>query len=173
MCALPAGHDLNDEMRDALMPLVDDLTRILKGKVVLVGVGNPLRGDDGVGPALVARLRGKIKATCLDVGSAPESYTGAIVREHPDTIVLVDAVSLGSQPGAYGVLEASDIAQSGLTTHTLSPALWIEYLKTQTSADIYLLAIQPEDLALGQGLSRTVERALEGIERAMRETLSA
>ena len=66
---------------------------VLRGKTVIVGMGNPLRGDDGFGPALIERLRGKVSATCIDAGIAPENYVGRIVKETPDTILLVDVAS--------------------------------------------------------------------------------
>ena len=39
-----------------------------KGKVVIVGIGNLLRGDDGFGPALIERLSGNVEARCIDAG---------------------------------------------------------------------------------------------------------
>ena len=43
-----------------------ELSRRLKGKVLLIGTGNTLRGDDGIGPALIGLLEGKVKASLLD-----------------------------------------------------------------------------------------------------------
>ena len=71
------------------------LEDVFKGKVVIVGIGNTMKGDDGFGPALVERLSPKVKAVCIDAGSAPENYTGKIVKEKPDTILIVDALHLG------------------------------------------------------------------------------
>ena len=79
-------------------------TDILKGKTVIVGIGNSLRGDDGLGPELILKLQGKLKAVCIDAGNSPESYTGKIVKENPDTILLVDAVHLNLPPGQYRLL---------------------------------------------------------------------
>jgi hydrogenase 3 maturation protease len=138
-------------------------TGILKGKVVWVGIGNPLRGDDAFGPALVERLKGKIGAVCIDAGSAPEAYTGKIIKEEPDTIVLVDAVHLGQSPGAFAILEKSDILKTGFTTHDMSPSLFIEYLEGQTAAKIVLLGVQPETVALGAEMSAPVRTTLETI----------
>ena len=36
----------------------NSLKDILKGKIVILGIGNMLRGDDGFGPALVGALEG-------------------------------------------------------------------------------------------------------------------
>jgi len=132
-----------------------------RGKVVLVGIGNPLRGDDAFGPRLIERLTGKVRAVCIDAGSAPESYAGKIVKEKPDTIVLVDAVHLDKSPGEYALLGKAEILKSGFTTHDMSPHLFIEYLENQTQADIYLLGVQPKTLSIGDEMSDPVNQTLE------------
>jgi len=144
---------------------------ILKGKVVLVGVGNPLRGDDGFGPHLVERLRGHVRAVCLDVGTAPENYAGKIAKENPDTILLLDAVHLNRTPGEYALLEKADILSSGFTTHDISPRLFIEYLETQTRAKIYLLGVQPKNLSLDGEMSDPVSRAVDELASQIRQAL--
>ena len=57
------------------------LSDIKKKKVVLLGIGNILKGDDGFGPALVHELEGKVPITCIDAGPAPENYAGKIIKE--------------------------------------------------------------------------------------------
>ena len=146
---------------------------ILKGKIVIVGIGNPLRGDDAFGPALIERLRGKRGIVCIDAGSSPENYTGKIVQENPDVLLLVDAVDLGRQPGEYEILEKDAIIKSGFTTHDMSPRMCIEYLESQTTAPIYMLGIQPHNISLGEGLSDQVEKSLEEIIKFIMEALRA
>ena len=136
---------------------------ILKGKTVIVGVGNTLRGDDGFGPALIERLRGKVRAVCLDAGSAPENFTGKIVKENPDTILIVDALHLGIAPGAWEILRKEEIAKSGLSTHDISPNMFIEYLESRTSADIFILGVQPKHISFGREMSAEVKSTLEEI----------
>jgi hydrogenase 3 maturation protease len=145
--------------------------KLLKGKIVLVGIGNPLRGDDGFGPALIAQLQGQVKALCLDAGTAPESYAGKIIKADPDTIVLVDAAHLDLAPGEIAVLNKEDILQTGFTTHDLSPELFIQYLESQTTADIYLLGVQPQTVVLGAEMSEAVSQTLADMAAAMKEII--
>jgi len=133
----------------------------LQGQSSSGGIGNPLRGDDAFGPRLIERLTGKVRAVCIDAGSAPESYAGKIVKEKPDTIVLVDAVHLDKSPGEYALLGKAEILKSGFTTHDMSPHLFIEYLENQTQADIYLLGVQPKTLSIGDEMSDPVNQTLE------------
>jgi hydrogenase 3 maturation protease len=135
--------------------------------VVILGVGNPLRGDDGFGPALVARLKGRVKAVCLDGGSAPEIYAGKIVKEKPGTILMVDALHLGRRPGEYAVLRKDEIARSGFSTHDISPNLLLDYLAEETGAEIYMLGVQPESLRFGLELSEPVRQTLKKLEEEL------
>jgi hydrogenase 3 maturation protease len=145
---------------------------IFRGKVVIVGIGNTLRGDDGLGPALIERLKGNIGAVCLDVGNAPENYAGKIVKEKPDTILIIDALHLGKRPGEYEILVKGDISRRGLTTHDISPTMFLEYLEQETGADILVLGIQPGRLKMGDGLSEPVKQALRQIEERLIECMS-
>ena len=65
---------------------------------ILLGIGNPLNGDDGAGIYVAEQFRkdGWISLSC---GTAPENFTGIIRKAHPDCLVLVDAAALGLSPG--------------------------------------------------------------------------
>ena len=138
--------------------------RLLKGKVVIVGIGHPLRGDDALGPCLVKRLEGHLDALCIDAGSAPENYLGKIIKASPDVVLFIDAVDFNKEPGYYKILEKEEILKTGFTTHDLSPRMLIEYLTGETQARIYLLGVQPKDLRMGQELSAPVQKALNELE---------
>jgi hydrogenase 3 maturation protease len=150
-----------------------DLSRIFKGKVVFVGIGNPLRGDDAFGPLLVEKLQGQVKAVCLDAGNAPETYAGKIIKEKPDTIVLIDVVHLGLAPGEYAILRKEDLLKTGFTTHDLSPNMLIQYLESQTAAEIYLLGVQPKTVDFGTEMSESVARTLDKMAVMIKEALDA
>jgi len=145
---------------------------ILKGKIAIVGIGNTLRRDDAFGPALIARLQGEVEALCIDAGPAPENYLGKIARAKPDTILIVDALYLGLAPGEYSILKKDDIAKGGLSTHDISPRMFIEYLQKQTTADIFILGVQPESVSFGEGLSDSVKKALDEICKNLRPFLN-
>ena len=142
---------------------------LMHGKTVIVGIGNPLRGDDGFGPALIERLHGQVNCVCIDAGSSPENYIGRIVREEPDTILLVDVAHLGLRPGQYQLLQPVDISNGGLTTHSMSSRMLIEFLENQTQANIFLLGVQPQTVALGEGMSACVTETLAVLKRSIQE----
>ena len=147
------------------MKAADLFRRTLKGKVVIVGVGNILRGDDGLGPMLVERLKPEVRALCIDAGSTLENYLGKIIKAQPDTVLLIDAMHLGLEPGAYEMLEAALIEPGGLSTHDMSPRLLIDLLIERIKGKIFLLGIQPECLSLGNGLSFRIRETLQELEQ--------
>lgn len=143
----------------------------LKGKIVIVGIGNTLRGDDGAGPELIRRLKNSFSQSqppsiyLIDAGEVPENYLQKIAGYKPDTILLVDAVDFRGRPGAARIVEASAIRNDSVSTHNASLKLVMEYLKKETRADIFLLGIQPGNLTFGSGLSEPVRRAVERIKK--------
>jgi len=136
------------------------LSSCLNGKVVYVGIGNILRGDDAVGPELVTRLSERGMFT-VDAGTVPENHIRSISRLDPDTVVIVDAVHLDREPGAVELLDRNEIqGGTGFTTHSLSPVLVMERLEKETGASVFLLAIQPESIGFGLPLSPGVAEIL-------------
>lgn len=153
--------------------MVDRLKQILKQKPVIVGIGNVMKGDDAFGPALIARLSGKIGATLIDAGSAPENYIGTIAKGKSDTVLLLDCAHLDLLPGQYAILEESEIVRSGFTTHDISPALFMEHLKMRTKAKIYMLGVEPRNISFGESMSKEATKALQEIEKLILEAYNA
>ena len=149
--------------------LKERLKERLKGEIVIVGMGNPLKGDDGLGPCLIKRLKGKVRAHLIDGGSAPENYVGKISFLKPDTILVIDACDLGWEPGRVELLEIEQMKHTGYSTHSISPGVFMNYLKEETGADIFMLAVQPQEAKLGARLSFPVKKAIEKIEGWLKE----
>ena len=150
-----------------------NLKDILKGKVIIIGIGNIIRGDDGFGPLLIEKIKGGLEAMCLDGGTAPENYLGKIAKENPDTVLIIDAVCLGKNPGQYEILKGEDIAKSGFTTHDISPAMFMEYLTSQTKANVYMLGVQPKDIELGSEMSQELKIILDELSGKILEVVNA
>ncbi len=151
----------------------DPLREILKGKVIIVGVGNPLCGDDGLGPLLVGRLARRFRHLCIDAGDTLERHLGRIVRENPDTVLLVDAVHLGSAPGGHALLEPGELEEVGFSTHRLPLKMQLEELKQRVGSRIYLLAVQPRRLELGKRVCGEVKRSLRRLEKRITKAMAA
>jgi len=143
--------------------LEETLKGRLKGRVTCVGVGNTWKGDDGAGPELTGRLQGRVRAELIDSGEVPESYLGRIEESRPDTIVFLDVAEMGASPGEVAIIEGDQLREVSFSTHRLSLALLMKYLADSTGADVFLLAIQPKSIGLGERMSREVEEAVESL----------
>ncbi|NQT32444.1 MAG: hydrogenase 3 maturation endopeptidase HyCI [Candidatus Omnitrophica bacterium] len=151
----------------------NDFNDIIKDKAVIVGIGNVLKGDDALGPALIEKIKDEVDAVCIDAGSTPENYIGKIIKLQPDVVLLVDACHIERSPGEHEILTKDDILKTGFTTHDLSPVMFIEHLESETKADIYLLAVQPEGVAFGDEMSDSVKKAIEEIADWIKEAYNA
>jgi hydrogenase 3 maturation protease len=137
--------------------LRDELRARLKGTVLVVGIGNTLRGDDGFGPRMLERLEGKVSARLLDVGEVPESYLGRLLEQKARTILVLDAADIGEAAGTVTILEADDLAGCNVSTHQMPLELFFRYLRENTRADVFALGVQPKQIALGSEMSPEVE----------------
>lgn len=142
---------------------------ILRGKIVLFGIGNVLHGDDGLGPLLMERLNSRVNAVCINAEAAPEKYIGKVVKENPDTLLIIDAVHLGKQPGEYEIVNPESLCQTGFTTHDIPLTMLFNYLKEETNAHIYILGVQPQNVDLGNEPSKSITRTIRMLERMIIE----
>jgi hydrogenase 3 maturation protease len=148
-----------------------ELSQILLGKVLIVGIGNPLRSDDGFGPALIQRIKDKIKADCLDAGLSPENYIGKIISLKPDTILFIDTVSMNEEVATMKLIEEDQIPEYGFSTHNMSPILMIENIKGRIKTKIFLLGIEPKSLKFGEEISEELKQKLTYLENIFIEAL--
>ena len=145
--------------------MLEHLKAHLTGKVVILGIGNTLRSDDGVGSILAGRIKGKVPYTVYDAGPSPENYLGKIINEKPDNVVIIDAVDFRGNAGEFKVLEAKDIETVNLfSTHNASITLLINYLQSNLKVDIIILIIQPKSIVLGDKLSPELAESLSKLE---------
>ena len=155
------------------MTLPEALATRLAGTVVVVGVGNPLRGDDGAGCLVARRLRGTEGARVIEAEEVPESFVGDIAAAMPDAVVMVDAVDLGAEPGAVAVLEREQVATYAPTTHRLPLSLVMEVVQWRTGADVFLIAVQPSRVDFGTAMSPEVSDSVERLAGILAELLQA
>jgi hydrogenase 3 maturation protease len=151
----------------------DPLAEVLRGRVVMVGVGNSLRGDDGLGPWLVRRLAKSCRQPCIDAGDALERHLGRIAREKPDTVLVVDAAHLGCAPGGYALLAPGELQEVGLSTHRFLLKIQLEELARCAGCRVCLLAVQPRSLELGKKVCGEVRRSLQRLEKRISKALEA
>ncbi len=169
------------------MPTVrEELVRWLEGaeRVVVLGLGSPLRRDDFVGVAVVRELRRLLaerarkgeeaagRVLLLEGGSAPENVLGLVARAGPSHVLIIDAADLGREPGSVALIRPEEAGSSHPpSTHTLPLRFLCSYLASLTRARLLVLGVQPKDLGLGEGLSSDVAKAARRLAELLAELL--
>ncbi|MGB9671746.1 MAG: hydrogenase 3 maturation endopeptidase HyCI [Candidatus Bathyarchaeales archaeon] len=131
-------------------------------KVVVAGIGNPVRMDDFVGVKIVQDMHGKVseKVYLIECETVPESFMQQIIDFNPTHVLLIDAAVLGLKPGEAKLVYPEDLAfSSAFSTHMLPLRLFCEYLSKTLEAKIALLLIQPKSAEFGEGLTKEVEKS--------------
>jgi hydrogenase 3 maturation protease len=150
--------------------MIEILRNRLSGKkVAILGVGNPLRGDDAFGPNLVDRLQGKVNAILINAGDVPENYLGKLIELEPEVVIIVDVADFDAEPGDIAVLEIDDIHDGGLTTHNASLNLVAKFLQYFMPVDVLLLGVKPASTTFGAPMTPVVADSLRLIEQILVE----
>jgi hydrogenase 3 maturation protease len=128
------------------------------GVLVIVGVGNTLKRDDGVGIRVIEEISANTEGVkAINAGIAPENCLGEVEREAPSHILFIDAVDAKE----VLLLKKEHISSGMLTTHTISMAFLMDVLEKGTNAEVRLLGIPVEDIGWGEELTEKTERIKE------------
>ncbi len=146
---------------------------------IVLALGNPLRGDDGAGAAVVAALRerGVPDGITLVDGGTPGLETALLLQGYRRAII-VDAAEMGREPGAWMRFErealiSGDLAQMG-TLHAagLAEALALAGALDILPGEIAIYGVQPLEIGWQPGLSEPVEAAIPAVAAAILDELS-
>jgi len=135
-------------------------------RVVIAGIGNPIRSDDFVGVKVVQDLKSKVSknVSLIECETVPESFMQEIVDLKPSHVLLIDAAVLGLKSGETRLVFPEQVTDfPAVTTHMLPLRIFCEYITKMTEAKIALLLIEPENTEFGEGLTPKVQAAAEEI----------
>ena len=117
-------------------------------KLIILGIGNELKYDDGVGPFIISELN-KLNLNenvlLINAQTVPENFTGKIRKENPSHIILIDACLMGLNPGDYKIVNEDDFVNIGISTHSMSLSYFVKFLNQD---NILFIGIEPELLEL-------------------------
>ncbi|MBA3045268.1 MAG: hydrogenase maturation protease [Candidatus Thermoplasmatota archaeon] len=133
-------------------------------RVAVIGIGNILMSDDGAGVKVLELLFPLPKGVVII-----ELATGGMTLLHQfdglDKAIIIDAVDFGGKPGEVRVFKPEDVTSIktvGYSLHDLDILKVLELagrMGTLPKA-VFIAAIQPASLEMGEGLSPEVEGAL-------------
>ena len=138
-------------------------------RTLVVGLGNVLLKDDGIGVHAVRELRKCLppRIVTAEVGTAV--LDALHLFEWADRVVGIDAMQAGGAPGTIYSFSVDDADDPGVKTslHEMGLVAALRFLKGKRPA-ISMLAVEPESMEAGLELSAPVAAALPELIRAAR-----
>ena len=156
-----------------------NLKTILKQKlkdakrIAVLGIGSELRADDAAGLIVAEELK-KIKNLKLKVflgSTAPENFTGEIIKFKPTHILIVDSVDTDQKPGFILLINPEEVGGVSFSTHMLPVKMMVDYLLASLECEIIIIGIQPKVLLFGETISKEVKKSTKQISGVIKQIL--
>jgi len=145
-----------------------------KARVVILGCGNILFGDDGLGPEAVDYLKENYRLPpdvyALNCGISVREllFTITLSEVRPERIIIVDAMDVGKPAGEVFEVDVAEIPAikiDDFSMHQLPTSNLLKELKDICGVDVRIISAQvrhiPEEV--GPGLSKTVKEAIPAV----------
>jgi len=142
-------------------------------RVALLGIGNDLRHDDGLGPLIVESLDIRHPDILIEnVGSVPEAFARPLAEFGAERVILIDAADMKRPVGHVELVTKDRIGGIAISTHHLPLSFLMMYLEQETGAKTILLGIQPQNIDFGEGLTPEVEAVSRKIISILQDVLA-
>jgi hydrogenase maturation protease len=150
-------------------------------KAGIIGVGNPLRRDDGIGIVLLEKLIEK-KSDLPQYIEYIDGGTGGMNLLHIlapfDVALIIDAVNLNRCPGESKLFKSEDVCSKkssiNISTHE-SDVLKIINLSKELGEipdELFIFGVQPKDTSQGDGLSSELQRSVESLTLSLQNEIA-
>lgn len=136
-------------------------------KFAVIGLGNTLRRDDGIGIVILESLLNSCRREGIDyLNFGIASFDLIHKLQEYDTVLLIDGIDAGLAPGELKIFELKDIAyvskEAPVSTHEFDlKSLFELYKRFELKSKISVAGIQVQDTSYGEGLSQPLKASLE------------
>lgn len=127
-------------------------------RIAILGIGNDLRTDDGLGLFIVHELKTKHPNVFIEnVGSVPEAFARPLAEFGAERVIMIDAADMRKPVGHMELVTKDRIGGIAISTHSMPLSFLMQYLEDQTSGKTILLGVQPQSIVFGEGLTPIIE----------------
>lgn len=146
-------------------------------KPVILGLGNPLFQDEGVGIHVILQLMQEDLAQQADlIDGGTDALTLLGVVEEAENLIIIDAIDGGHDPGTLQVLQGEEIPlllSSKISPHQIGfqEVLSLANLRGKSPSRVVLIGVQPESLEWGTELTPKVAQTIPRIRTMIHEML--
>ncbi len=148
-------------------------------KVIILGVGNILLKDEGVGIHIIHALQDSL----LPVGAEVEIIDGGTspnvlyLLDGADKLIIIDAVEGGGEPGTIYRFRAGDVEQEGkcvLSMHEMGLLDDLEMMELMDGKrrDAIIIGVEPKEMGVGLELSSQLEQEIPQIVKVVLEEIT-
>jgi hydrogenase maturation protease len=148
-----------------------------QAQAVVIGIGNVVRTDDGLGVHAIRRLRERRKCA-EDVELIEGGTAGLLLLPHiadAHRVLIIDAINIGARAGTLVRLARGEGAfASGMTPHDVGLADLLDAARLTAAwpEELVLHGAQPRSTAFGTELTPPVAAALDGLVDAIEAELT-
>ncbi len=145
-----------------------------QGSILIVGLGNLLLRDDGMGVHAVRELQKLALPGILAVEVGTAVFDGLHLFEKADKILAIEAMQAGGPPGSINSSGVSDVADHGSQTslHELSLLAVLRFLPKGVSPQISILGMEPGSIDFGLDLLLALQVNLPKLVQAAAEIIA-
>lgn len=157
-----------------------DHPRRLNKRILVIGLGNPERSDDGVGLVIARRLQARAPdCVCVeqsggDIMSLLELWRGI------DDVILIDAMKANDTPGQFRWFDVStcDLPEQTFLEHSthafgLHQAVAMARALGELPRSTHVVGVQGSNFTAGSRLSVEVERAVDAVVASVLDRVTA
>jgi hydrogenase maturation protease len=144
-------------------------------KIIVLGIGNVLMMDDGIGIYLIEELSGRNRTSNLSflIGESDIDYCMEQIMD-ADFVIILDAAVSGSEPGSLTVYPLSDLhkhRELEVSPHDFH-LFNLLYLHKE-SIKGFLIGVEPYEIKFHFGLSNTLNEKWENIVQDVEKTIKS
>jgi hydrogenase maturation protease len=139
--------------------------------LTVIGIGNTLRGDDGIGPVIISELKKENypdSIRLLDIGSDTFSIIEHLTFEQP--VLIIDCAQMGKEPGEIIKIELKEenlsILDKAISLHGFGFSEVYRIAK-KLNNNVYctIIGVQPKSLEFNTDLSKEVRNKIPSIKK--------
>ena len=144
----------------------EELLKLRGQRLMLIGIGNLLRRDDGIGVRVAEELKQVLAKEISDgklivhmAGITPEDCLPLVLMEKPEAVLMLDACDCGLPSGEIVLLEGKLLPERFNSTHAIPPKIIGGVIEKYAGSKVYYLGIQIKAAGMGEEISSEVQEA--------------
>ena len=141
---------------------------------LILGIGNCLLSDDGVGVHAARLLQAEPPPETTVLAVETDFFSALPFLERCTRALVIDAMDVGQPPGTLCRCRGEDLAKPGRMHSLHGLGLWntLEFLDETHRPEVHVLGVQPGRIKLDLDLSPHVASALPRIVQAARSIIA-